>query len=244
MRAFISYSHDSAEHIAWVAEFCLRLEPEIEHVRLDKHHLGFGGDINLFMEREIVAADLVFVICTPDYVRKSDGRKGGVGYESVIISTELLRDQDSRKFIPIVRCIGKGRHTLPRFLGNRLYVDMTSGDGFGSSFNQLVDYIRVQQRSNDKRESGLKGIPATPGIRVEGPVSVSDFTSNLPVIVRLFGMDSPGLVSMDVSDLLELFPSEEFDYVRTTSDATIPDYVALAKMAAIQMESGGGFSEA
>lgn len=41
------------------------------------------------MEQSISNVDYVLIICTPAYKRKSDMRKGSVGYEEHIIPGEL-----------------------------------------------------------------------------------------------------------------------------------------------------------
>jgi len=37
-------------------------------------------------------ADRVLMICTEAYVRKADEGKGGVGYEAMIVTGELVKD--------------------------------------------------------------------------------------------------------------------------------------------------------
>ena len=68
-KVFISYSHDSPEHKRWVSELAARLRHNGIDAILDQWDLGLGDDITRFMERGIVDADRVLVICT-DQVRK------------------------------------------------------------------------------------------------------------------------------------------------------------------------------
>ena len=68
---FVSYSHDSEEHIQWVgkltADLAARLVESPISIVLDQTHLKAGMDIARFMERGITEADHVLVICTPAY---------------------------------------------------------------------------------------------------------------------------------------------------------------------------------
>lgn len=56
---------------------------------VDQYDLSLGDRLPQFMEQSISNVDYVLIICTPTYKRKSDMRKGGVGYEGHIISGEL-----------------------------------------------------------------------------------------------------------------------------------------------------------
>ena len=68
-KVFISYSHDSPEHKQWVSELAARLRRNGIDAILDQWDLGLGDDVTRFMERGIVNADRVLVICT-DEVRE------------------------------------------------------------------------------------------------------------------------------------------------------------------------------
>src|SRR5688572_20345593 len=88
---FISYSHDSPEHKRWVAMLAEQLMNNGVDVRLDQWDVGFGDDLPRFMEKSVREADRVLMICTDIYVRKSDDRQGGVGYEAMIVTGELVQ---------------------------------------------------------------------------------------------------------------------------------------------------------
>lgn len=124
-RIFISYSHDSETHKAWVLELATYLVENGIHVFLDQWDLDFGDDLSAFMERGIQDADRVLIICTDNYVQKANSGAGGVGYEKTIVTAEIMRDQEKRrKFIPIVRNVN-GDPKLPTFFGAALYLDLS-----------------------------------------------------------------------------------------------------------------------
>src|SRR4051812_18866820 len=100
--AFISYSWDDDDHRVWVANLAERLRRDGVDVKLDKWHAVPGDQLSAFMEREIRSNSFVLIVCTPNYKKKSDTRKGGVGYEGDIMTAEVFTTQNHRKFIPIL----------------------------------------------------------------------------------------------------------------------------------------------
>ena len=96
-----------------VAALATRLLSNDMAIILDRWDLRIAEDITLFMEQGLAKADRVLVICTDIYVTKANLGKGGVGYERMIISAELVTNLGSRKFIPpIVRNI-TGENKVP-----------------------------------------------------------------------------------------------------------------------------------
>jgi uncharacterized alpha/beta hydrolase family protein len=55
------------------------------------------------MEESVEDSDFVLLICTPEYAKKANKRRGGVGYEAMIITGELADDIQTTKFIPVLR---------------------------------------------------------------------------------------------------------------------------------------------
>lgn len=138
-KVFISYGWDNPAHRDWVQNLAKMLSKYFEVIVDEK--LPLGGDLNVFMEQMIKNADRVLLILTPKYKEKADTRQNGVGYESVIISSELYKDQGTTKFIPIIRR-GNVWESYPIYLGQRKGLDMTDDTLFDKSFAVLVDDIR------------------------------------------------------------------------------------------------------
>ncbi|MEO7032873.1 MAG: toll/interleukin-1 receptor domain-containing protein [Polyangiaceae bacterium] len=135
-RAFFSYSHDSPEHKRWVAALAARLvEAGIDAV-LDEWDLDLGMDLAKFMERGVAEVDRVLVICTEIYVQKADAGRGGVGYETMIVTGELVQNLNTNKFIPLIRQTGSSLR--PRSLSTRRFVDFNDDSRFETSFEELV----------------------------------------------------------------------------------------------------------
>ncbi len=136
-KVFISYSHDSPEHKRWVSELAARLRHNGIDAILDQWDLGLGDDITRFMERGIVDADRVLVICTDKYVSKANANEGGVGYERMIVNAELVQNLGTDKFIPIIR-YASGKEKTPVFLGTRVYAAFTDDSQFDAECEKLI----------------------------------------------------------------------------------------------------------
>lgn len=134
--AFISYSHDSQEHKLWVLGLATRLRNNGVDVILDQWDLGPGGDLPHFMEQGISKSSRILMICTDRYVDKANRGTGGVGYEKMIVTADVIRQIGSNRVIPIVR--QTGTRVLPTFLGSKVYIDLSSADEFETGFDQLL----------------------------------------------------------------------------------------------------------
>ena len=87
-KIFISYSWSSD---ALVLELANRLVSHGVDVVLDKWDLKEGNDKYEFMERCVNDSSItkVLIICDKAYAQKANDRTGGVGDETVIISSEV-----------------------------------------------------------------------------------------------------------------------------------------------------------
>ena len=140
--AFISYSWDDDDHKAWVKGLAARLREDGINVVLDRWANVPGNQLTAFMERAISDNDFVLVICTPGYKQRSDERRGGVGYEGDIITSEILYRRNHEKFIPILRSgtWGDGEPTdaAPAWLRGKVYIDLSADPYSEESYRDLV----------------------------------------------------------------------------------------------------------
>jgi hypothetical protein len=139
-KAFISYSHDSAEHKAWVLKLATDLRAIGVDVTFDRWDLVPGQDISLFMQRGISEADRVVLVCSSSYVSKSEKGVGGVGFERLIVTGEVVRSIDTTKFIPVLRGSDPDKR-IPSFLGPRLYVDFNNDREYDAKLIELAREI-------------------------------------------------------------------------------------------------------
>src|SRR5882757_2268172 len=120
-KVFVSYSHDSPDHKAWVLKLASDLRAQGIDVILDRWDLVAGQDVSMFMQKGIEGADRVLMICSADYVQKAEAGRGGVGYERLIVTAEVVQSIDTIKFIPILRANNDSKK-VPQFMGPRLYI--------------------------------------------------------------------------------------------------------------------------
>lgn len=160
-KVFISYSHDSDAHKDWVRQFATDLRNGGTDAILDQWRLAPGQDIAAFMQRGITDSDRVILVCSETYVRKAEGGAGGVGYERLVLTAELIQNIDTKKFIPLLRANPSQR--IPAFLGPRLFVDFNHDDLYTARLDQLL------------RE--LLGVPSS----IEPPIGPNPFSGAAPL---------------------------------------------------------------
>lgn len=173
---FISYSHDSPEHKAWALKLATDLRNTGIDATIDQWDLAPGQDIAAFMQRGITTADRVLMLCSETYVAKADGGHGGVGYERLIVTAEVVEAIETKKFIPIVRN-NPSKTKTPRFLGPRLYIDFSADEAYPANLEALC------------RE--ILGEPASK----KPPVGTNPFSGEIPKVTepaRIIGITGAG----------------------------------------------------
>ncbi|WP_405376812.1 toll/interleukin-1 receptor domain-containing protein [Nonlabens sp. Asnod3-A02] len=138
-KVFISYSHDSLEHKKWVNDLGTRLRNNGIDAILDQWELQPGDDLPHFMENHLASADRIIMICTETYVQKANKGQGGVGYEKMIITSNLLKNIDTNKVIPIIR--QNGSNEIPTFLETKLYLNFSKNADYEFNFDELIRTI-------------------------------------------------------------------------------------------------------
>lgn len=143
-KLFISYSWSNAEHEQWVIDFASSLCESGVDVILDKWDLKEGHDAFAFMEKMVTDPDImkVAIICDEIYATKSDGRAGGVGTETQIISSKVYENQAQEKFVAVVReKDASGQPYLPTYYKSRKYIDLSEADRYAESFERLLRWV-------------------------------------------------------------------------------------------------------
>lgn len=143
-KLFISYSWSNAEHEQWVIGLASELRESGVDVILDKWDLKEGHDAVAFMEKMVTDPEIkkVAIICDEKYAAKADGRAGGVGTETQIISREVYENQAQEKFVAVV--CGKdenGKAYLPTYYKSRIYIDLSEADRYADNFERLLRWI-------------------------------------------------------------------------------------------------------
>ena len=100
-KVFISYSWTVQE---WVVELAQRLVNDGIDTIIDFWNLKPGNDKYKFMESMVTdnTIDFVLIVCDKTYAEKANDRTGGVGDETVIISSELCGKFKQEKFLSLI----------------------------------------------------------------------------------------------------------------------------------------------
>jgi hypothetical protein len=141
---FISYSHDDEKHKAWVLKLATRLHKNWLNVIFDQWDLSLGSDLPIFMEKGLSGSNRVLCICSDNYVIKANNGLGGVGYEKMIITTELLKNINTNWVIPLIY-----NNTLsdkvPLCLGSKVYIDFTDSNLYDTKYEELIRDIHGEK---------------------------------------------------------------------------------------------------
>jgi len=143
-KLFISYSWSNPDHEQWVLDLATELRESGVDVILDKWDLKEGHDAVAFMEQMATDPNIgkVALICDEVYAAKADGRAGGVGTETQIISREVYENQSQDKFVAIVSQKDQdGKAYLPTYYKSRIYIDLSEPDAYSDNFERLLRWI-------------------------------------------------------------------------------------------------------
>ncbi|WP_218689474.1 toll/interleukin-1 receptor domain-containing protein [Psychrobacter sp. BF1] len=139
-KCFISYSHDNDLHKEWVLNLATRLMKNGVDIILDQWDVRLGGDLPFFMERGLTEVDRVICVCTETYVSKANTGSGGVGYEKMILTSELMSNINSEKIIPLIKNNDASKVT-PVFLQSKNYIDFRNKDDYEKKYIELIKEI-------------------------------------------------------------------------------------------------------
>lgn len=213
-RAFLSYSWDSPEHRAWVAALAERLQGDGVLVIFDLWHLGPGEEKQHFMEQNVTKNDFVIVICTEKYATRADSREGGVGYETVIISSQLAEQLLTSKYIPVVRN-GSFRTSLPIYLKPRMGIDLSAEPYSEDEYERLLRALHnepIQPPPLGKKPDFARGaVKPVRGKTGSALPSVPAATNERPNGIAYARYDKPGTAGDWITATVRLWEKEGKD---------------------------------
>ncbi len=171
-RVFVSYAWESTELKTWVKCLSTRLRQDGVEVLLDQWAVAPGDQLPSFMESAIRDNDFVVIICTPTYKAKSEGRKGGVGYEGDIMTAEVLQSRNNRKFIPVLR-VDEWEASSPGWLQGKYFIDLRD-DPYNEEHYQdlLVTLLGNRETAPPVREKAE--------VRIAGKVEIPQRLAKVP----------------------------------------------------------------
>jgi hypothetical protein len=142
---FISYSHDSLDHMDHVLTLANLLRRRGIDTVIDVANPEPEGGFALWSEREIQRSDFVLVVCSPEYqARFNDpslaptvvGR--GVVWEARVIRNLVYEEPDRvRRFLPVVTA-ASDLVSIPLILKQSRYYDVSSD----ADLAQLIEHLR------------------------------------------------------------------------------------------------------
>ena len=157
-KVFISYAWESDEYKDRVKSFATELMNAGIEVVLDQWDLRAGNDMNAFMETSVTDESVtnVLILLSPTYESKANGRMGGVGAETQIISPEVYGRVDQTKFLPIVFLRSSDASiSKPAYLRSILHFDLSNPNSYNSEYQRLVKTLYGVETS-PKPELGVR----------------------------------------------------------------------------------------
>jgi WD40 repeat protein len=147
--AFISYSHDSLEHMNRVGELCDRLRAEGVDCHIDQYEPSPPEGWSLWTLNQMEEADFILVVCTETYYRRVRGReeprKGlGVKWEGMLITQSIYESVANKKFIPVVFSAQDAEH-VPVFLRAYTYYNLETDEGYEALYRRLTNQPYFQK---------------------------------------------------------------------------------------------------
>jgi hypothetical protein len=195
-KVFISYSHDALNHKKWVLELATRLRNNGIDAILDQFELQPGDDVPHFMETHLATANKILMICTERYVEKANNGEGGVGYEKMIITSNLLKRIDENKIIPLIRQLGSSN--VPTFLKSKLYINFSKNDDYEINYDELV---RTIHNTPLFKKPPVGNNPFQPVVKEKLDGDINLLNSVLQVIAKKQGLNAFVLSETVATDL-------------------------------------------
>jgi hypothetical protein len=148
LKVFISYTHDSEEHMQRVGDLADKLRKWGVDCEIDQYEMSPAGGWALWSERKIEEADFVLIVCTDAYRLRFMGeeRKGkGLGgrWEGWIIRQEIYDSaEETGKFVPLLVNADDEANIPPPLRGKTYFTPFESE----SSFTDLYRLITNQPK--------------------------------------------------------------------------------------------------
>jgi nucleoside phosphorylase len=159
-KVFISYSHDSQEHMEQVLKLANRLRADGIDCNIDQYENSPAEGWQRWMLNQVKAADHVLIVCTQQYDRRFRGQeetgKGkGVTWEGGVIIQELYDAQrEELKFIPVF-FTAEDAEFIPSPLRSATFYRLDTTDGYERLYRRITNQPRT-------RKPNLSKLPTLP----------------------------------------------------------------------------------
>ncbi len=147
-KVFISYSHDSLEHMDRVLDISDRLRVEGIDCTIDQYEMSPARGWAHWTASQIEDADFVLVVCTEIYMRRFKGKEQtgtglGVKWEGAVITQEIYSaEANNTKFIPILFAKGDSTY-IPTILRSTTCYEVFLEKGYQDLYRHLTNQPHV-----------------------------------------------------------------------------------------------------
>lgn len=149
-QVFISYSHDSLEHMEKVRQLSDRLRADGIDCDIDQYEETPSEGWPRWMARKINDSKFVLVVCTEAYKKRVDGKQekgtglGATWEGGIIVNTLYELAGENLKFVPILLTFGD-RHFIPDPLRPTTYYNLEKAAGYEDLFRRLTSQPKVRR---------------------------------------------------------------------------------------------------
>ena len=156
-KIFISYSHDSKDHMVRVLDLSNRLRNDGIDCNIDQYETSPQEGWPRWMNNQIEAADFVLVVCTENYESKFKGKgetgKGfGVKWEGAIITQEIYQaGSKNTNFIPVIFS-SEDSDNIPIMLRGATHYNLGTEENYESLYRHLTNQPHVQKPELGKQK--------------------------------------------------------------------------------------------
>ena len=204
-KVFISYASEENIYNDWVKAFADRLRTDGIDVVLDQYDLQLGDRLTQFMETAVTEAEYVIILITKNYTEKADARTGGVGFETDLVTSDILVSGKRRKFIPIF--IMTDFNEAPRFLRGVKGLQITNLFDYDKQYGQLYETLTNQR----PQKPALGAIRHIGNAMEEEPFDIALLRSKMRKNIEpYYYLD----IRIDVRSLSEYSTAEIYDLLR------------------------------
>jgi len=161
---FISYSHDSPEHIRAVLELSNRLREEGVDAVLDQYETSPPEGWPRWMDKKIRESKYVILVCTRPYHKRVMGQEEpgtglGVRWEGNLIYQHLYdAGTVNTRFVPIIVWNGDKKFVPDPLRGSTIYA-LDAADGYDKLYARLTDTPLVPKPPLGRKRTPLPAKP-------------------------------------------------------------------------------------
>lgn len=157
-KVFISYSWDDSNHQNWVVNLANSLRDNGIDADVDLFNIHQKTtNLNKMMIKKISSCDNVIVVLTESYKQKATNWKGGVGFESELLLSELTNQEAKDKIIFIMKNPNGYENAFPPQYKNYYAIDFSEESKFAIKFKELLHRVYGEPLYR-KSDIGLKPI--------------------------------------------------------------------------------------